>query len=252
MRNLGTLYYYEGRYEQAQDLLTGALEIQRRVRGEEHPDVLYTMNGLGRVYDAAGEPALAEGLYRKVMEIGRRVLGEENPDTLLAMHNLATLYRRQRKDSEAETLYLKVLESRRRILGSAHPDTANTAIGLSLLWLEQKKYKQAEPLLRDVISTCEKMRPDAWSRFQSQSLLGASLAGQMRYNDAESLLLSGYRGLVEREKNIPAVERNSVAQAGERVVQLYENWGRSEKAAEWRLRLRNPSQPPPSSSDSQL
>jgi tetratricopeptide (TPR) repeat protein/predicted Ser/Thr protein kinase len=242
MRNLGTLYYYEGRYEQAQGLLSNALEIQRRVRGEEHPDTLYTMNGLGRVYDAEGEPALAEPLYRKVMEVGRRVFGGENPDTLLAMNNLATLYRRQRKESEAETLYLRVLDSRRRVLGPTHPDTASTAIGLSLLWLEQKKYRQAEPLLREVISMCEKVRPDAWSRFQSQSLLGASLAGQMRYSDAEPLLLSGYRGLVEREKNIPAVDRNVVAQAGDRIVKLYEDWRKFEKAAEWRLRLQAPSQ----------
>ena len=116
------------------------------------------------------------------------------------MHNVATLYRRQSKNPEAEKLFLKVLESRRRILGPAHPDTANSAIGLSLVWLGQKKYKQAEPLLREVISASEKSRPDAWSRFQSQSLLGASLAGQMRYGDAEPLMLSGYRGLIEREE----------------------------------------------------
>jgi hypothetical protein len=161
------------------------------------------------------------------------------------------LYRRQGRDSEAEKLYLRVLESRRRVLGAAHPETANTAIGLSLLWLEQKKYTQAEPLLREVISTCEKVRPDAWSRFQSQSLLGASLAGQMRYGDAESQLLSGYRGLVERESAIPAVDRKAVALAGDRIVQLYEDWGKSEKAAEWRLRLQTPAPTPPSSSDSQ-
>jgi tetratricopeptide (TPR) repeat protein/predicted Ser/Thr protein kinase len=251
MRNLGTLYYYEGRYEQAQRVLTSVLEIQRRVRGEEHPDTLYTLNSLGRTYDAEDESALAEPLYLKVMEVGRRVLGEESPDRLLAMHNLATLYRRQSKNPEAEKLFLKVLESRRRILGPAHPETANSAIGLSLVWLGEKKYQQAEPLLREVIAASEKSRPDAWSRFQSQSLLGASLAGQMRYRDAEPLMLSGYRGLIERERAIPAVDRNAVALAGERIVQLYEDWGKSEKAEQWRLRLQTPSQPPPSSSDSQ-
>ena len=251
MRNLAALYYYEGRYGQAQELLTTVLDIQRRVRGEEHPDTLYTRNALGRVYDAQGEPTLAEALYLNVLEIGRRVLGEENPDRLLAMHNLATLYRRQHKDSEAEKLYLKVLESRRRILGPAHPDTANSAIGLSLVWLDGKKYRQAEPLLREVILNCEKARPDAWSRFQSESLLGASLAGQLRYSDAEPLLLAGYRGLVERAAAIPAVDRDAVARAGDRIVQLYEDWGKSEKADEWRLKLQTPSQPPPSFSDSQ-
>ncbi len=244
MRNLAALYYYEGRYEQARGILTTVLEAQRRVRGDEHPETLFTLNSLGRVYDAQGEYALAEPLYIKALEIGRRVLGEENPDTLIPMNNLANLYRRQRKDSEAEELYLKVLESRRRVLGPAHPDTASTAIGLGLLWLDQRKYKQAEPLLREVLSTYEKARPDAWSRFHSQSLLGATLAGQMKYSDAEPLVLSGYQGLVERATTIPAVDRNGVAQAGDRIVRLYEDWGKTEKAAEWRRRLQTSRQPP--------
>ncbi len=244
MRNLAALYYYEGRYEQARGILTTVLEAQRRVRGDEHPETLFTLNSLGRVYDAQGEYAQAEPLYIKALEIGRRVLGEENPDTLIPMNNLANLYRRQRKDSEAEELYLKVLESRRRVLGPAHPDTASTAIGLGLLWLDQRKYKQAEPLLREVLSTYEKARPDAWSRFHSQSLLGATLAGQMKYSDAEPLVLSGYQGLVERATTIPAVDRNGVAQAGDRIVRLYEDWGKTEKAAEWRRRLQTSRQPP--------
>src|SRR5262249_16126800 len=84
--------------------------------------------------------------------------------------------------------------------------TRRTQIALSLLRLEQRRYQDAEPLLREVVSTLERARPDAWTRFHAQSLLGASLAGQMKYNDAEPLLISGYQGLLERESTIPAFE----------------------------------------------
>jgi tetratricopeptide (TPR) repeat protein/predicted Ser/Thr protein kinase len=250
MRNLAALYYYQGRYDQARNLLTTALEAQRRVRGEEHPETLFTANSLGRVYDAQGEYRLAEPLFLKVVDAGKRVLGPENPDTLVATQNLANLYRRQHMDAEAEDLFLKILQSRRRVLGPAHPDTAGTAIALSRLWLDQRKYKDAEPLLREVVSIYETARPDAWVRFHAQSLLGATLAGQMKYSAAESLMLSGYQGLVERESTIPAVDRrNNIAEAGERIVRLYEDWGQGEKAAEWRRRLQPSGQPqrPPSS-----
>ncbi len=50
---------------------------------------------------------------------------------------------------------------------------------------------------------------------------------------------------------IPAIDRDTIAQAGDRIIRLYENWGKSEKAAEWRLRLQTPGRPPSSSSDSQ-
>jgi hypothetical protein len=56
-------------------------------------------------------------------------------------------------------------------------------------------------------------------------------------------MLSGYQGLVERQAAIPATERDTVAQAGDRIVRLYEDWGMPEKAAEWRRRLQNSGQP---------
>jgi hypothetical protein len=69
-------------------------------------------------------------------------------------------------------------------------------------------------------------------------MLGASLAGQRKYGDAEPLLLAGYQGLSNRESTIPAPNRSAIEQAGERIVQLYQDWAMPEKAAEWREKIR--------------
>jgi len=69
-------------------------------------------------------------------------------------------------------------------------------------------------------------------------MLGASLAGQREYDQAEPLLLSGYQGLKQRELAIPWANRSALKQAGERIVELYQDWGKPEKAAESRERLR--------------
>ena len=48
----------------------------------------------------------------------------------------------------------------------------------------------------------------------------------------------GYEGLKAREGQIPPLyARHHVAEAGRRIVRLYEAWGRPEKAAEWRAKL---------------
>jgi hypothetical protein len=71
-------------------------------------------------------------------------------------------------------------------------------------------------------------------RYWSLNLLGASLAGR---SEAESLLVSGYRGMMLREAAVPLEDRLVLTQAGELIAQLYKLWEKPEKAAEWRERL---------------
>jgi hypothetical protein len=82
-----------------------------------------------------------------------------------------------------------------------------------------------------------KKRPNAWQRFRAESLLGASLAGQKKYAEAEALLLSGYQGILAREATIPAFLRIELDRAGQWIVQLYQDWGKPEQAAEWKEKL---------------
>jgi hypothetical protein len=43
--------------------------------------------------------------------------------------------------------------------------------------------------------------------------------------------------LKAREAKLPPLAKPVLADAGKRVVQLYERWGKPEKAAEWREQL---------------
>ena len=78
---------------------------------------------------------------------------------------------------------------------------------------------------------------NTWGRYNCESMLGASLAGQKKYAEAEGLLLSGYAGMVQRKATIPAPSRFKLEQAGKWIVQLYQDWGKPDKAAEWRQKL---------------
>jgi hypothetical protein len=71
--------------------------------------------------------------------------------------------------------------------------------------------------------------PDHWRRFEATSLLGAAVAAQQRFAEAESLLVSGYEALAGQQY-APALRKE---QALERVVGFYRDRGKPDMAAAW-------------------
>ncbi len=237
MNNLAQVYYREGKYAPAEEIQSKVLEIRRRVLGTDHNDTLISMNNLAVIYFGENKFAEAEKIQIQVVEILRRVLGEEHPNTLTGMNVLARICSAQGKDAESEQIWAKVLDARRRVLGPRHPVTTDTMASLSLLQLKERKYAEAEALAREALSIVEKTSPDDWTRYQLQSILGGAISAQKRYMEAEPLLLSGYTGLLQRKATIPIRDQGSVVEAGSWIVQLYRDWGQSDKAGEWQAKL---------------
>jgi non-specific serine/threonine protein kinase/serine/threonine-protein kinase len=237
MNNLALVYVGLGKYEQAEPLNKQVVEFSRRVLGEEHPNTLTAMGNLAKVNYIQGRYEEAEPILLKAAEVGRRVQGEENPNTLLTKFKLAELYVKQGKFAQSDQMFSAVFEGRRRVLGATHPDTLETIGALGRVRLEEHEYATVEPLLRDALAANEKSPSDDWRRYHIQALLGGSLAGQKKYAEAEPLMLSGYEGLTKREGTIAADTRSVVREAVDRIVRLYEDWGKPAKAAEWRSQL---------------
>ena len=152
------------------------------------------MLNLADIYRLEGKYTQAEPLYTQVLARRREVFGPEQADTLQSMEGLALLYRDTSRYRDAHDLYSTVVNASRRVLGVEHPYTLDRLMGFSQVLLAQQKYVEAEAALRETLKGDESARPEAWQRFQSQSLLGASLAGQKKFAEAEGWLLSGYEG----------------------------------------------------------
>jgi tetratricopeptide (TPR) repeat protein len=237
MNNLAVLYRAEGKYSQAEQLYTRVQGINSRVFGEEHPNTLLTMNGIAILYVLQGKSAQAEALYAKTLGMQRRVIGEEHPDTLNTMSNLAALYVKEGKNADAEALAAKVLDVRRRVLGEQHPDTLRGISALGLVYVNLGKDAPAETLLRAGLSSYEKLSPDSWERYNCMSILGASLIGQSKHQEAEPLVIEGYEGIAKRRSAIPPISSSALDEASQRVVNLYRSWDKPAKASEWARRL---------------
>ena len=74
---------------------------------------------------------------------------------------------------------------------------------------------------------------DDWQRFRAESLVGASMAGQKKYSEAEPLLLEGYEVMMARGDKIPAPDCYYLDLAHDWIAQLYRAWGKPKKAAGW-------------------
>ncbi|MFO0888896.1 MAG: serine/threonine-protein kinase [Isosphaeraceae bacterium] len=237
INNLAVLYMLRGRLDEAEPLAIEAVATRKRVQGPEHPQTLMSMHNLARLYQNRNKLREAEALADETLETHRRLLGAVHPGTLASLNTLASIRRSLGKREESEAIFKELLDARRRAQGPGHPEVARTLRDLGQTQLELGRPTEAELRLRDALAIHEKTRPDGWERFDAMVLLGAALAGQRKYAEAEQRLLSGYEGLRAREPSIPVPSRDSIAAAARRIVDLYTAWGRPEQAAAWKAKV---------------
>lgn len=81
------------------------------------------------------------------------------------------------------------------MLGGDHHDTLDAIASLAEVRIKERKHADAEPLRCEVLAKYDESHPDAWLRKEAQTLLGESLAGEQKVDEAEPLLWAGYKGL---------------------------------------------------------
>jgi hypothetical protein len=206
------------------------------------------MGFLASAYDHQGKYAQAEALFSKTLEVSRRVRGPEHSDTLNYLADFASMHQRQGRYGLAEMQAAQVLAGRRHTLGAENPDTMASAADLALAYQSEEKFAESEALAREVLEFNRKKQPDDWQRFRAESLLGASLAGQKQHAEAEPLLLEGYQGMLARKDRMAVADWYHLDRAREWIVQLYQDWGKPDKAAEWQGKPQVSQTPPAANS----
>ncbi|MCH8042725.1 MAG: tetratricopeptide repeat protein [Planctomycetes bacterium] len=101
--------------------------------------------------------------------------------------------------------------------------------------VDQKRYAEAEQQWRQCLAIREEKTPDHWRRFDALVQLGASLTGQMKFEQAEPLAIEGYQGLADRRKS--AGDKRRTMRALRQIVELYEAWKKPAKAKPWQDKL---------------
>jgi non-specific serine/threonine protein kinase/serine/threonine-protein kinase len=234
MDNLATAYTNAGQLDKAVPLLEQTLEKFKAKLDPDHPDTLISMDNLAGAYRAAGQLDKAVPLFEQTLEKRKAKLGLDHPRTLITMNRLATALQQVKQHDRALVLWRDLLAIQSRKLAADHADRAATLAGLGRCLLQVHKPAEAEPLLREALTIREKKQADAWETCHTKSLLGGSLLAQKKYADAEPLLLAGYEGMEKRQAKIYFPDKPLLAEALERVIELYEATGKKDQAEQWR------------------
>jgi WD40 repeat protein/tetratricopeptide (TPR) repeat protein len=238
MSRLGVVYWSQKKLDQSVPLFEEALALQTRKLGANHQDTLVTLTNLGVNYRDAGR--LGDGLrcIEQALAAARKRPDPLPTELAWVPVALAETYERAKQYDKAEVLYRELLEEARQRYGKGDLRTAGALARLGASLLSQNKHAEAEKILRDCLALRQQKEPNAWTTFNTKSMLGESLVGQKHYADAEPLLRAGYEGMKQHQARIPLpVQTVRLSEAVERLVRLYDAWGKQDKAARWREEL---------------
>ena len=237
LNNLGIVLNNKGDYPGAEAAHREALALKRKRLGNEHVDVANSLNNLAATLYKTGDYASAEALFREALALERRLFGNEHPRVANSLNNLANVLVEKGDYAGAEALHHEGLGLKRKLLEADHPDIAIGLVSLADTLCRQKKAAEAEAAARDAVAIFKKALPgDHPYIAETESILGASLALQRRYDEAQVLLLRSYPIL----KASTGEGSPETRKAQEKIVALYEAWGKPDKAAMHRVALAAP------------
>lgn len=173
-------------------------------------------------------------------------LGNDHPSTLSSLGGLGKAYCEAKQGEKAAPLLKEYVARQRKRFPKEAPQFAGLLAQVALDLLRCEKFAVAEEMLYECLTVREKKEADAWTTFNTMSLLDGALLGQKKYAEAEPLLLKGYEGMKAREKTIPPQASTLLPETLDRLIELYTATDKPDevkKYQELRAKYPNPRNP---------
>jgi tetratricopeptide (TPR) repeat protein len=174
----------------------------------------------------------AEILQREALSLSRSALSVDDAELIECQSELGSLLADRGKLAEADVLLCEALAVYHRRPDRAAGDVTNTLVRVARLRETQGRHGEAEQAARDALCRRQRMYPDSDHRVaKAKSLLGLTLIGLGKFDEAESLLLAAYDALQERGALGAGPPRlvDTIA----RIVLLYQSWNKPKSAEKW-------------------
>ncbi len=139
--------------------------------------------------------------------------------------------------ARAEPFYAAALEQALKQFGPNDPRSAAemAAAGRNLLMLE--KWAEAEPMLRECLADPREVSARRVAHLQRPQPARRQPSWPEEVRRGRAALARRLRGNDGPRSQVPAKGKPRLTEAGKRLVKLYEAWGKTDKAAEWRKKL---------------
>ncbi|HTG34951.1 MAG TPA: serine/threonine-protein kinase [Thermoanaerobaculia bacterium] len=234
LNNLGKLYATRGNYDAAELNYRESLKLRLKIAGGlPDPEVAASLGNIASLLQDRGDLAGAETFHRQVLEMRRKLYPGSSPKIAVTLNNLGYVYQAEGKTADAEKCYREALSIADTKLPPDHPIRAAYLRNLASVLVAEGKAVEAEAKAREALSIFRAKQPTFWRVADTESVLGSCLTALGRFEEAEKLLLASYPAL-ENDKGDGA---KHVAEARQRIVELYTKWGRPEGVAAYRAKL---------------
>jgi serine/threonine-protein kinase len=163
-----------------------ALEIDRRLYGEQHPNVAEDLGNLGEIEEQRGLYAESERHYRQSLAIDRVWYATDNPEFALMEVGLAKALVQENKDAEAEALLKHAIPVEERFMGKMHPFVATGMSWMGTVALKQGRLAEAEADFGRMSEICKSVYGEKNAHFAAVEMrMGELAVAKKQFGEAE-------------------------------------------------------------------
>jgi eukaryotic-like serine/threonine-protein kinase len=187
--DLAQVYRSEQQWALAKQTYERALEVDRRVLGDDHPRIAMRLNNLAVVAQNIGDLKRAETLFRDAIHRDERAYGDQHPETGAARGNYGLLLQREGRLAEAEPLLRSALGIELKLYGPDNYSVAYDRVSLAMLLHDQGNLPGAETEFRQALAVYDKSLP-ANHQYRASALMHFARLLVDRGKPNEALALS--------------------------------------------------------------
>jgi tetratricopeptide (TPR) repeat protein len=187
--DLAQVYVSDQKWALAKQTYERALEVDRRVLGDDHPRVAMRLNNLAVVAQNIDDLKLAESLFRDAIRRDERAYGDQHPETGLARGNYGLLLWREGRLAEAEPLLRSALDVVLKLYGPNNYNVAYARVSLAMLLHDQGNLPAAENEFRQALAVYDKSLP-ATHQYRASALMHFARLLVDRGKPDEALVMS--------------------------------------------------------------
>ena len=154
--DLATVYVGEQQWTLAWKTYERALEVDRRILGDDHPRVAMRLNNLAIVAQNIGDLKRAEELFRDAIRRDERAYGDQHYETGAARGNYGLLLQREGRLSEAEPLLRSALDVVLKAYGPDNYYVGYARVSLGMLLHDEGNLAGAESEFRQALAVYDK------------------------------------------------------------------------------------------------
>jgi tetratricopeptide (TPR) repeat protein len=206
------------------------LKLAEQKFGSDQSIAMNERHRLAHAYVAAGRAVDGIELQKSNLKLYEAKSRADSPDAIAERDCLATTYLAAGRALEAVELRKANLVVQRRQLSSNHPDTLATLFNLACLYRDLRRFDEAEPLFKQAWEGRVKaLGPLNRFTIDNENHWGLCLSNMARRAEAEQHYLHS----LEECRKVKDFPGDWLSAYEQRLVELYDDWGKPEKASEF-------------------